>query len=309
MVQRQDGKALVGERKLLVHELVGVDTVAANHSALAFLVQVVVVSAVESEEHHAIERDVSLHVFEYLAEHVLYRHVLEELVLVVVKHTELLLLDVVLRRDKALEIERVERARDVRECLGSMLVERVRIKRIHHEGAHTVLAAVEHRDSHYGLDHRVVDVVEQGLAARKVTFEQAVHVHTEQLTQETRSLGNLHVRSYLCLGIGAGVCANTPFLHGIEGRKQNERVHVRDNALEPFEHVAEGLLHVGIGAGPHLVYAQCRTGLVVLGSGIVEGVLEFGSHRRRKPRSLHRRAHHRERCSLSAGNARQVHIA
>ena len=225
-----------------------------------------------------------------------------------VEHAELLLLDVVLRRDKALEVERVERTRDIGERLGRLLVEGVRVERIHHEGAHAVLAAVEHRDCDHGLDHRIVDVVEQGLAARKVAFEQAAHVHAEQLAYEPRVLGNPHVRGDAHFGIGAGVGAHSPFLHGIEGREQHERVHVRDNALEPFEHVAEGLLHVGIGAGPHLVHAQRRTGLVVLRRRVVEGILEFGGHGRRNPGSLHCGTHHRERCSLTAGDARQVHV-
>ena len=82
---------------------------------------------IEGENRQTVKRHVFLDVLEHLFVNILDRHGLEELALVMVKHAELLLLNVVLCRYKALETHHEHCLSNVRERLRLGRRKRIRV--------------------------------------------------------------------------------------------------------------------------------------------------------------------------------------
>ena len=233
---RKDCKALVRKGELFILELLAVNTVSADHTAFTLLVGIYLVLLVEGQKHHAVVRNVLLDVVENLVVNVLDGHGLEKLVLVAVQNAELVLADKVLCRNKALVVEGIQGTCNVGKGLDRRLVESVGVQRVYYQCANTVFALVQNGDCGKGLDHGIVDIVEQRLAARKVSFQQAFHIDVEKLADKPRCFGHLYIGSYL----DAGVCTvdpDSPLLVAVQRRENDQGMNVGNDPFKTVEQI------------------------------------------------------------------------
>ena len=273
--ERKHKDTLVRQRKRLIDKLFRIHADAINNSASAFL------RLVKRKDCQAVERHILLDVLEHLLVDVLHRHRLEELALVAVKRTELLLFNVVLCRDIALEAHHENHMRHKHERLGFGFLKRIRLQRVHQNCTKAAFIAIQDRHTHQRADSSVFDVVREALADKQITFQNAANPRTQELAQDARVFGNLCARVNKVLHI-ALESPEPEFIHTAAICKNRERIRIRHQHLEAAQNIPERLIDIRICTGPNLVHAERRVRFVRIRLDVRKFIADVRRHNRRE---------------------------
>ena len=249
--------ALVRQRKLLIDKLFRIHTDAVNNAARTFFL------IVERKNRQTVKRHVFLDVFEHLLVDVLDRHGLEELALVAVKHAELLLFNVILSRDKALEAHHVHRMRNKRKSLGFGSRKRIRMQGVHKNDTQAAFFTIQERHTDQRANHSIFDVIRKALSNEQVAFQNAGYFRAQELAQDAHILGNFCTRIDTVRDI-ALERSQAIFICTAAIRKNRKRICLRHEHLKATQHIAKSLVDIRICTGPNLVYTERRIRFVGL---------------------------------------------